>query len=525
MKNIDPSFTTIKKMVCPFCSFGCEFGVVLNDFGVKGVEYTKEGDNAGRLCPRGSASALYLNHPKRLVKPMKSGKPTDWQKFLKELKQVIAKPQNTVVTFDRNLTLEEYSAITGFCDKTGIKTTASTYLEPETVLRRFLDKPFALTEIEDAGMIVVVGDIFNQTPMLSQPLIKWKLSDRKHRLVVIESINCHTAGFANDFLKTKLGTEPLVLLALAQEEFNGVKDIESLTGVSKEKINEISAAFKKAGKGLLIASLPFAHTYDPVLFAEALAKFSEFSGKRVVPFMEFPGFEGNEHFGAVVELLKKRKIKYLVNFGELFPYYYPQLSKVLKSASIYSASTIKYNGYTMFPSALNLEKAGTIITTFGKKSLTGAVEPASGAKTVQEILSLLGKSESKGKTLSAPKMKVDVQERVDGVIAKVKKERKKKTFRMFGEKKAYNFYAFFEEEKVTLNPSDAEELGLKANDVVAVKSPYGKIELKAIFSRDLAPGTAAVPAETPEVRGLFDFEIKDNIVNFIPTEVEIWRKG
>lgn len=89
MKKVDPAFTTVKKTVCPFCSFGCELGVVFDDFGVKGVEYIKDGSSEGRLCPRGSASALYLNHPLRLSMPIKNGKVLDWTKLSKDLKKVL----------------------------------------------------------------------------------------------------------------------------------------------------------------------------------------------------------------------------------------------------------------------------------------------------------------------------------------------------------------------------------------------------------------------------------------------------
>jgi len=45
------------------------------------------------------------------------------------------------------------------------------------------------------------------------------------------------------------------------------------------------------------------------------------------------------------------------------------------------------------------------------------------------------------------------------------------------------------------------------------------------LTNDVEKSVVSIPAETPEVKSLFDFEIDNNIVNFIPTEVEIWRKG
>ncbi len=60
----------VKRTLCTFCGYGCELGIVFDDFGVKGVEYLKETPNQGRLCPRGSACVSYLNHPKRLCVPV-----------------------------------------------------------------------------------------------------------------------------------------------------------------------------------------------------------------------------------------------------------------------------------------------------------------------------------------------------------------------------------------------------------------------------------------------------------------------
>ncbi len=524
MKKVDPTFTTVKKTVCPFCSFGCDLGVVFNDFGIKGVEYIKEGSSKGRLCPRGSAAALYLNHSKRLSMPMKDGKVLEWSKLTKDLKKILDNPKNVAVTFDRNLTIEEYESIISFCDKTGIKNIASTYFEPERFLKKFLNKPFSLDEIENAKMIIVLGDLFNQAPIISKALINWKLRDRENRLVVIDTINSHTAGFASDFLKCKVGTEPFLLFSLAQENIGNI-DIPAITGIPGSKITEISKSYKQAKNGLILVSLPFAHTYDPLLLTQGLAKLNTFSGKKVVPLVEFAGFEGNQYFGSIVNLVKKKKIKHLINFGELFPFYYPQVLKNLKALNIYSTSTIKYNECTTIPAALNLEKEGTILTNFGKKRLGGNIKSSSGAKTISEILSLLQEVSGKVKRLNVPEFKIDINERVKKLVEKCASPKKKKVFKLIGEKIAYNFLGFFEQEILKLNPHDAKKLGIKQNDIISIKSKHGSVDLAAKLTKDVENGIVSIPAETPEVKGLFDFEIDNNIVNFIPTEVEIWRKG
>jgi hypothetical protein len=523
MKTIDPNAITIRKVLCPFCSYGCEFGVVFNDFGIKGVEYVKGGSSGGRLCPRGSAAAMYLDHPRRLTVPMKSDKAVAWSKMGKELSKVIGSPKSTAVTFDRNVTPEEYSAIVGFCDKVGIETLASTYFEPETHLKAFLNQPFVLSDYEKAQVIVIVGDPFNQAPISSQAIIEWKLNNKKNRLIVIDSLKTHTAGFADRFLRVNVGTEPLLLFALAQKNIDGV-DMVKVSGIDGSAIREVSRIIKELGNGLVCACLPFGHTYDPALYAESLQEIHDYSGMKIVPFVEFTGYAGNQRFGLIMEKIKKKKIKTLLNFGELFPFYYPQLASDLKNLDIYATSTLKHKGYTMLPVPLTIEKEGTVVTSFGKKKLTGGIEPPSGTKSIEDILGLLSNGFGKGRQLSVPERKLDIKERARR-ISELSTARKGR-LRLIGEKIAFNFLGLFESELLKMNPADAMELGIAVNDVVSVSSKHGTEHLRVKITEDVSQGIVVVPAETPGVRGLFEYEIDTELhsVNFIPTEVKICRK-
>ncbi len=487
------------------------------------MEYLKEGTSEGRLCPRGSAAALYLNHPKRLSMPLKKGKVMDWGRIGKELKKIIENPKSVAVTFDRNITIEEYNSIVGFCEKVGIEQTASTYFEPEAFMNSFLENSFSIGDIENAHMIITIGDPFNQAPMISKALINWKLQDRKNRLVVIDTIGTHTAAFASDFLRCRVGAEPLVLLALAQQ-LGERAPVSKISGVPESAITDIGKGFKEAKNGLIVVSLPFAHTYDPLLLIEGLRRLQQFSGKKVVSFVEFAGFEGKQHFGSIIQSIKKKKIKYLINFGELFPFYYPQLAKGLKGVNIYATSPMKFNDYTALPFALNLEKKGSLMTTFGRKALDGGVSPPSGARTVTDILKLMKPNATKGQSLRAPKVEIDINTRV-GKLSKKVAVAQKKTLTLLGEKIAYNFLEFFEKEMIKVNPLDAADMGIKTHDIVSVKSKHGSAELEAKLTTEVGRGIAAVPVETSKTKGLFDFEIDGDIVYFVPTEVEIWQKG
>ncbi|KPK64159.1 hypothetical protein AMJ83_03965 [candidate division WOR_3 bacterium SM23_42] len=523
MKNIDPKAVVVKRALCPFCSFGCEFGVIFNDFGVAGVEYIKDGSSGGRLCPRGSAAAMYLDHPRRLSTPMKNSKAIEWSRMAKELRKVIGNPKNVAVTFDRNVTLEEYASIIGFCKKNGIDDISSTYFEPEAYLKPFLDKPFATKELDKAQLVLILGDPFNHAPMSSQSIIDWKLSNKKNNLLVIDSINTHTAGFADTFLRVAVGTEPLLLFGLAQEKIDGV-DIAKATGIDAEVIADVSKAIKAAEGGLIFACLSFGHTYDARLLVEGLMRLRKFSGMRVVPFVEFTGYGGSRNFATILEKVKKKKIKNLINFGELFPFYYPQLNAELKGSNIYATSTFKYTGDIVLPVPFNLEKKGTVITTFGKKELNAGIEPPSGAKSISEILNMLDEGPGKGEVMIPPEGKMNITESARKLVQMSLP--KKKGYRLIGEKIAYSFLGFFESEALKVNPRDAAELGLKENDLASVTSKHGSVDFPVRLTTDVDKGIVAVSAETPDVKGLFEYEINtdSNIVNFIPTEVKICRK-
>ena len=523
MKKIDPKTISIKRAVCPFCSFGCEFGVVFNDFGVCGVEYIKDGSSNGRLCPRGSAAGMYLDHPRRLTVPMKNGSPVAWSKMSKDLIKVLGSPKSVAVTFDRNVTPEEHAAIVGFCDSVGIQYTASTYFEPEHNLRPFLDKPFAPADLGKANIVLVLGDIFNQAPMSSRAIIEWKMKDKNNELIVIDSLNTHTAGFATQFLKVNVGTEPLLLLGLAQENSNNL-DISKATGVGGATINQISAAIKGNGKGFIFASLSFGHTYDPALCGESLYRLHKFSGMKVVPFVEFSGYDGNQSFPDIIDMVKKKKVKNVINFGELFPFYYPQMVDKMKGSNIFATSTLKHGGYTMLPVPLGLEKEGTLVTTFGKKKLPGGIEPPSGAKSIEALLSTLSSGYGKGKVPQPAGRKLDINTRAQRVAQLT--ETKKKSYKLVGEKVAYNFLGFLEGEALKINPLDAAELGIGVHDVASITSKQGSTDLPVKITEDVGQGVVAVAAETPSVRGLFEFEIDNELsaINFIPTEVKICRK-
>jgi len=520
MKNVNRLPLTVKRTLCPFCGFGCELGIVFDDFGIKGVEYLKDTPNQGRLCPRGSASVLYLNHPKRLCVPVVNGKYKDWEFVKKEFENILQKPDAVAVTVDRNVTIEEESAILDFCDKFKIKNIASTYFEPEALLNRFIDEKglAGLEDIEKSEIIIVFGDVFNYAPMISKNLINWKFADRKHRLIVVDSLKTHTSYFATDFLMVKPGTEALVSLKLGGEDLTNIK-FSDVTGVPEEVVDNIGKAFSSAQYGLIIVSMPFAHSYEPQLLFEGIKILRDKSKKKVLPIFEFVQNNDFQSFSKILTLIKENKIKYLINFGEQFPFYYPQFSKDLSGIEILATSTLRFKDCVQLPFALNIEKSGTILTSTGKKTLNGEIPPASGAKNILEILNIQGIKTDGVKSLTRD-LKIDIKEGVK----RINKHTDYKGLKLFGEKISFYYLGLLEKPILRINPLDASGIGIKSNDVVNIETKMGMTKLMVKITNEVPQGAVFTQPETPEVRGLFEYEISNDFLNFVPTEVRIWQE-
>jgi hypothetical protein len=533
MISIDPRGTTLQRAICTFCSYGCELGIVSDDLGIRGVEYILEGvPNSGRLCPRGSAAAHYLNHPRRLTVPWKNGCSVAWDKIVKDLKKFIKKPDQVAVTFDRNLTREEYYGVLNFCRRNGIEACASSYLEPESLLAPMLqnEPKFNPTDIDASNVVVVIGDLFQSAPMTSKHIIEWRYRDRKNRLAVIDSLGTYTGKFATDFLKVGIGSEPLALLAMA-----GALDQSADPGLPVARLREIGDNLKNAAAGVILVTMPFGRYYDPILFIKALQTLTETSGKRIVPFVEYAAFPGSKRFGDVLEMARTRKIKQIINFGEVFPYHYPQFAPHLKNIELVATAVLKpqksdpdyklqnWEKITMLPAALNLEKTGTVETSFGPRPQPAGIPAASGALDVTQVLGRFGTVDVQAQSMRPADFSVAVAGRIENLKQKILNS-KKGRYVLVGDKSAFNFMAFWEPERLRINPLEARQIGIGNGETVRIRTKNGEAEFPAELS-DLVPtGVLAVPIETGRTKFLFDFEIEQGFVNFPPTEAELCRK-
>ena len=520
MNRIDPGKKTSQRTSCTFCSYSCDLEITSGDLGIIGVDYPSDGlYNQGRLCPRGSAAAQYLDHPLRLTSPRGDDSPRSWNDVQALLKKAVKRPERTAITFDRNLTLEEYEMLAAAAAGLGITNFASSYLEPEAVLHPFYnpEQPFNFAELDSTQAVLIVGDLFNQFPMTSRPLIEWRYRDRKNRLIVIDSVGTYTGKFATDWIRTPVGYEPLMLLALA-----GRSDPADDLGAPVTKVRELAAMLASSKGGMGFACLPFGRTRDPLLFGAALSCLREAVGIRVVPFAEYAGPQGRVRFGDILAGVKNRSIKHVINFGEIFPAAYPTLRKPLGNVEIISCVPWLGDGFLAIPTAAQLEKAGTVMTSFGMRHIEPAMAMASGSRTIAEIIALL-KAPAAANPGSVSVPSIDIGSRVARLREPVR-SRRKMTFTLIGEKAAFDFMALWREERLRINPVDARKLSILPDDRLTVTSAAGEAEFPVELSPQMPIGVVSLPVETPRTRGLFEHEIDEGFVHFIPTGVALCRK-
>ncbi|MCX8015608.1 MAG: hypothetical protein N2748_06260, partial [candidate division WOR-3 bacterium] len=223
----------LTRTTCPFCLYGCELNInTLNrgNFLLRKVEYNPESEiNQGRLCARGNLANIILEHPGRLAYPLYNNQNNDWIIALSQIKRQLKEraPEQIAITYDVNNTLEEINAIFNFAQDLKTNWLARTYFESECFLNYTTGEvKFAgLKDIEQANGFLIIGDIFNKSPVIAKLILDVKYADRNHRLFYIDSVKTKLAGFSNKFLWIRPGTEPLLILGLIAALGKTAKDI------------------------------------------------------------------------------------------------------------------------------------------------------------------------------------------------------------------------------------------------------------------------------------------------------------
>ncbi|MEO0225647.1 MAG: molybdopterin-dependent oxidoreductase [candidate division WOR-3 bacterium] len=537
----------IQKTVCPFCTLGCTIGMVF-DKGRFWHTYPKGGINQGRLCPRGNIAARYLDYELRLCYPLKGDRTITWQSAFDEINNALRKypPDEIAVLYDKNLTIEEFQLLNNFVSRLGIKNFASSYIEPEYYFN-FLPEEIKFATEEDlanAQLFLLIGDVFNQSPIIARFVLDSRYKRREHRIIGIDSINNYTMNFSDIALICKPGMEPLVIAAVEniinrKTKGIGAKKLCGLAGVPIDIVETVASTFDQIERGVIINVASAGKHLHPLLHCIAPVLLTPIPGKDIkyLPLAESSSFVGSKDFTEIYGLIKRDKIKFILNFGDYFPFFnLPLFQELTRVDLIVTTSTIKYQHLPLpiitLPVPSNLEKSGRIQTVFGPQTINPLAGPVSGAKPISEIIENIGSGgDSINKTtMSLKAQKIETEKAKDMIdkFANSIKEQKiyDKTFCLLGEKIAFDFLGLLNSPEIKINSKTAQLLNINEGEALNIQSKSKRLELKSHITDQVPHQYIAVSSELKEIRELFEYEINtaEGQSKILPVEVKIWKR-
>jgi assimilatory nitrate reductase catalytic subunit len=249
---------------CPYCSLQC--GMRLESTGRRGSEVTVEPwpefpTNAGGLCRKGWTAPALLRHRERLTSPLVRDRATgeltavSWDEALDRVAAGLTRIQerhgrDSVGVFGGGGLTNEKAYALGKFARVALRTSAIDYngrwcmSSAATAGQRAfgLDRglPFPLADIEDAGVVVLVGSNLSETaPPAARHLDALKANGGT--LVVIDPRTTATAARADVHIQPVPGTD----LALA----NGVLHaIVSAGGVDRDYVGARTSGFDRVAE-------------------------------------------------------------------------------------------------------------------------------------------------------------------------------------------------------------------------------------------------------------------------------------
>jgi predicted molibdopterin-dependent oxidoreductase YjgC len=541
-----PIESKLTKTTCPLCLYGCELNInAINrgDFITRKVEYNPQSAvNQGRLCARANMSTTILDHKNRLTSPLLNNKNIDWIIALSQIRRHLKElsPREIAICYDTNNTLEELSMIFSLAQDLKVDTIARTYLEPEAFFSYTPGelKIAELKDIERAKGFLIIGDVFSKSPVIAKSILNAKYADRNNRLFYIDSIKTKVAGFANKFVWVKPGTEPFFLLGLVatmgksakemlgDKNFNSIRKelpkIAEICGITEKDIEEVTQSFSSIPNGVVLASIDYGKTKDPLLFSLLTQIVAMVYDKKFIS----PGLGsvplGKIGIGTTIEQISQGKIKALVNFGEGFPFNYPQITPYFKNLDLFTTTTTFQKSLPIdawiLPVPSLLEKNGTINTLWGKDTVKPLAEPVNGSKNISEIIEQIAPDvDLKSKPRITNKSSVSIDEIFDRALNLIEKSLTQQAeFSILGEESAFEYRGLLENNfnKIKINRVNAQQLNVKNNELVKLDVGNTKKEYIVNITDNVPNNTAVISTNTVENRDLFPMQI-DNLTKEI----------
>jgi len=520
----------VKKTTCPFCLNGCTSGVVFDGYQYR-MEYPEDGEvNKGKLCPRGNSASIVLDHPQRLAYPLLDGKVITWDEAERLAKGWLAavKPEELGLVYSRGRSLSEVKRMHGLALELGTRQLACGHIEPENSFEERLEgvKDATLEDIEKAESFLLVGDVFNTSPVAVRRMLDARYADRKHRMVVIDSITTRESGFAHLFVKVKPGTEPHALLGIAGVlDRNPGVDIERCARVAGVETGQLEAAANmlKQGAGFVGSAAHTGRVFHPLFHSLASQLVAVKAGKPFVGFRETGLPAGQNGLADLRKAMAEGSIRMLFWTGGLYPYSYAELMPELDKVEYRVATAIfvpdpPVKGLVL-PLTAELEKASSGSSYWGPVTRQPLATPYSGTRDFARVIEWFGRaSEAEPPAAEEHTAKSVVEMSAKAIVPGAG------DWLLMGEKKAIGLRGFHDpEDRLTVHPADAAKLEVDGDSFVKVTSPSGTVEFKVHVSEAVPEGVLLMGTNVHRNRVLLPL-VEDEVAGALtagPVNVEI----
>ncbi|HTY13642.1 MAG TPA: molybdopterin-dependent oxidoreductase [Candidatus Omnitrophota bacterium] len=426
----------IARSICLFCSLGC--GVCFRKEGerVVQIDYDTENPvNNGSLCPRGHYNLELIEHPQRLGYPLIGNKRAEWEEALSMLRSKLkdAEP-STVGILISGMASNEEALLAGKLARTlGITniSCAGDASDAETYGGARFETPVCslgkVGEIDRGDAVMVIGDILNRSPVLSQRINKVKYGKRGNKVIVIDPDRSHTSWFATSHLKLKPGSEAALLAGMikviSEDNGKGAIDIDlgkvaEMTGIPAAAIAAAARDFNCAASGFAIMSPSRSRSRnDLVKYLVRLicdlspnkkqAAFYCFGNALGVNVVLDRAVEARRSFAEIRDGIINGEITRLAMFGDNPFAGDPDIEKKLERMELLAFSSvfpqkIYQNGQITLPLASHLESGGTFKLADGRIESVEPVTVKAGRRSNFDIIaSLLNLGDEDGEKLKA----------------------------------------------------------------------------------------------------------------------------
>lgn len=522
-----------RKTTCPFCLNGCTSAVVFDGYQYR-MEYPSEAEvNRGRLCPRGNSASIVIDHPKRLAYPLLDGRAISWDEAANLVRgwRAAVRPEQVALVYSRGRGEDEVRRLFGLAREIGTKHVVCGHIEPENALAFRLEgtKNATLADVESAKAMLLVGDVFNTSPVAVWRMLDARYADRKNRLVVIDSVRTRQSGFAHSFIQVRPGTEPLAMVALAALLDKSIKaDVDKLAaaaGVARGQLEAAAAMLAPGVPGFVGVAAHFGRVFHPLLHSLAGQLVAKAAGKPFVGFRETSLPPGSEDFTALRAALKAGEVRMLFWTGGMYPDSYDEVFPEAARAEYRVATSIfvpdpPVPGLVL-PVTAELERAATASTYWGPASREPLAPPLSGSRDFGRVVELLGtaaEADLPARVEHKPAVVVEMAHKAAGL------KRGGEGVLLLGEKKAIGLRGFYEpEDRLALNPADAGSLGVDGDSFVRVSSSVGVRDFGIVVTGQVPVGTALVGTNVHENRALFPLAVDEvsGMTTVTPVNVKI----